>query len=77
MKTVFEQWKSYERSVVPPDAPPVQREECRRAFYAGAAATFGLVMAATDPENEDECAANLTALSDEIKSMPKDLRMVD
>jgi hypothetical protein len=33
-----EQWNSYLRSVMPEDAPRVQIQECRRAFYAGAQA---------------------------------------
>lgn len=72
--SVFDQWKTYERMVIPADAGAVQREESRRAFYAGAAACFGLVMAATEPENEDDCEANLDALDKEIKSITTDLR---
>lgn len=75
MKTVFEQWKSYERDVVPKNAPMIQREECRRAFYAGGYAAFGLVMAATDPDDEDECEARLQALQDELESILTDLRL--
>jgi len=74
MKTVFEEWKSYERDVVPPDAPAVQREECRRAFYAGAFAMFGLVITATEPRSEEDCEANLQGLQDECLAIVKDLR---
>lgn len=73
--TVFEQWQSYEREVVPAGAPMVQREECRRAFYAGGQAVFGLVMAAVDPESSDECEDNLQALQAELQAMVADLRM--
>lgn len=73
--SVFEQWKSYEREIVPTKADAIQREECRRAFYAGAYASFWLVMAATEPESEDDCEANLQALQDEIEAMAKDLRV--
>ena len=73
--TVYEQWKSYERDVMPREAGAVQREECRRAFYAGAYASFLLVMAATEPKSEDECEANLQALQDEMEAMAKDLRI--
>lgn len=74
MKTVFEEWKSYERDVVPKEAPSVQREECRRAFYAGAYGMFSLVIAATAPESEDVCEINLQALQDECLAITKDLR---
>lgn len=32
-------WRSYAAQVLPPDAPEVQRVECRRAFFGGAVAT--------------------------------------
>jgi hypothetical protein len=72
--TIFDKWKTYERVVIPAEASVSQREECRRAFYAGAWAAFGLVMAAVAPENEDACEENLQALEDEIKSITNDLR---
>jgi len=75
MRSVFDEWKSYEREVVPKNATAIQREECRRAFYAGAWASFELVMAATYPTNEDDCDANLQALHDEMRAMVKDLRI--
>ena len=34
MKTLFDEWQGYRRDVVPPHAPAIQVEECRRAFYA-------------------------------------------
>lgn len=36
-------WQSYRADIVPIDASPDQVQECRRAFYAGAAAILGLV----------------------------------
>lgn len=75
MKTIFDQWRSYERDIVPAAASAVQREECRRAFYAGAAALFGLVMAAVEPKNEDDCEVNLAQLDAELSAFTKDMRM--
>ncbi len=37
-------WKDYEAKVVPADAPPIQRQESRRAFYAGAQALMGEIL---------------------------------
>lgn len=74
MKTLFEEWQSFERAVVPVAAPPVQREEMRRAFYAGASVMLTLVLAAVAPENEDDCEANLQALEDEVNSILTDMR---
>jgi hypothetical protein len=33
-------WEGYAKAVLPPEAPPVQAQECRRAFYAGAGAAL-------------------------------------
>ena len=73
--SVFDQWKTYEREIVPVDAPPVQREECRRAFYAGCPAMFGLMLDATRPDDDDDCEANLQALDDELKAFLTDMRL--
>jgi len=35
-ETVAESFATYAAKVLPKDAPPIQIEECRRAFYAGA-----------------------------------------
>ena len=72
---VLREWQSYEREVIPKGAPAVQREECRRAFYAGAMACFTLVLEASEPADERECERRLQALQDEIKAMPHDLRI--
>ena len=38
MNTIQVQWNSFEKMVVPQDAPPIQRQEMKLAFYAGAEA---------------------------------------
>lgn len=43
-----EEWNSYSRQVLPKDAPPIQRKECRMAFMAGCAATIGLLNTGVD-----------------------------
>jgi hypothetical protein len=48
---VRELWVSYEQQVLPPNCSDVQRQETRRAFYAGA---FGLFDAMTVAMSEDE-----------------------
>jgi hypothetical protein len=64
---IGESWASYQAEVVPADAPAVQREECKRAFYAGAQAMFTAVLAATEPDDEDVCEARLAALEREMQ----------
>ena len=73
--TLLSQWQSYEAEIVPNGAPIVQREECRRAFYAGAVSMFGLTLQATVPQDEDLCERNLQALQKELEDFPNDLRI--
>lgn len=71
--TVFEKWQSYERTIVPAGAGAQQREACRRAFYAGAVAIYGLVTAL--PEDEDDAMSYLEDLKNELYGMVTDLRV--
>jgi hypothetical protein len=47
-----EQWNSFAQAVLPKDASPIQRQEMRRAFYAGAQAILFKVIASFAPESE-------------------------
>lgn len=50
-----EEWNSYSRQVLPKDAPPIQRKECRMAFMAGCAAAIGILNTGADlPDAEQE-----------------------
>jgi hypothetical protein len=76
-ETMFEAWQAYDAQVVPKEASPVQREECRRAFYAGAWAAYQLVLEAAG-DGDDSChegEKQLAALGDEIVSIVKDLAL--
>jgi hypothetical protein len=78
MRTVFDLWTSYRAGVLPADAGPIQVEECRRAFYAGAAAVFGLTMGeACEPEDEQEIELNLHAIANELGDFTFDMRAPD
>jgi hypothetical protein len=63
---IGEYWASYLADVMPAAAGELQREECKRAFYAGAQAMLSAVFAATDPIDEDECQARIAALEREL-----------
>ncbi len=65
--SIGEAWANYLANVLEPaGAGDVQREECKRAFYAGAAAMFGAMLAAAELE-EDPAAARLEALDRELE----------
>lgn len=51
MNTIKDEWDRFEKSVINPDAPPVQRAEMRRAFYGGATAM--LFMMIRNAKNSD------------------------
>lgn len=60
---IAEQWDSFARAVLPRDCPSVQRQEMRRAFYAGAQGVLHGVIAAFAPESEPT-AADLQIMAD-------------
>ena len=47
-----EQWDQFARQVLHPQAPAIQKQEMRRAFYAGAQAILFRVIQAFGPESE-------------------------
>lgn len=53
-KRLEEQWNDYARNILPKDAPPIQRKECRMAFMAGCAATIGLLNQGADLNDIDQ-----------------------
>lgn len=62
-------WRSYATEVLPPDASNVQREECRRAFFAGALTAFAAYVEIGDESiTEAEGLARLDALADEFSA---------
>lgn len=64
-----EQWDSFARAVLPKDAPAVQRQEMRRAFYAGAQGILFGVIAILAPEAEptDEDIRHMENLHQELQ----------
>ena len=61
MNTVQAQWESFLAQALPSGAHPVQIQEMRRSFYAGAAAMLQLASTASEL-SEDAGAAVLESL---------------
>jgi hypothetical protein len=76
MKKLSELWQSYADHVIPPTASPIQRQETRRAFYAGATALFnGVTAGLTEgPEPREEDVRALEALSEELEAFARDIQ---
>ncbi len=74
-KIIDAAWRSYAEQIIPANAPDVQRQECRRAFYAGAVSTFGGIMAMLDPGTEptDADLQKMSALQEELDQYARDL----
>lgn len=72
-KTLADQWRDYEKRVVPHAAGRKQRQECRRAFYAGTAALYNLIMAFPDPgpDATPQDFDHIQRLADEMTAFQK------
>lgn len=71
MRTLYEAWQAYQQELNDPSLPPVQRDEMRDAFVAGAAALFDLVAHAASSE---DCEAHLQALEHELNHAHRHVR---
>lgn len=68
MNTIAGRWAIFEKLVMPQDAPPVQRQEMRRAFYSGAQAMLHLQLLAIEPGlSEHASVAMLEGWHDECR----------
>lgn len=76
MKRVAELWQAYADRVMAPNARAVQRQETRRAFYAGATALFfGVVNGLTPgPEPTDEDMRALDVIREELEAFARDVK---
>lgn len=65
---IAEAFEAFRMDVIPVNAPPVQVEECRKAFYAGATALLYGVMSDLDegPEATDADTAILDGVAKEL-----------
>lgn len=70
-------WIGLRLAAVPDDAPAVQLEEMRNAFFAGAQHLFASIMSVLDP-GEDPTTADLTRMSniqDELDAFIQDFQL--
>lgn len=74
-KLLDKQWRSFAERVMPAGAPLIQHQECRRAFYAGAQAFFGIVMTEAEAGDEptDADMDMIQSLDDELQQFARDV----
>lgn len=70
---VLDEWSKYAEQVLPKPCGPVQLKETRLAFWAGAAAMFGLITS-IPPGTEEKVLADLNSLQDELSEFAGQLR---
>src|SRR5262245_47550517 len=70
-------WMSFRYFVIPKDASPVQLEEMRNAFFAGAQHLFGSVMSVLDPGEEptERDLDRMDQVSDELQRFITDFEL--
>lgn len=56
---ISDKWKAFEKAIIPQNAPSIQRQEMRRAFYAGCAAMFELTTNLGDDNISEEQGAEI------------------
>lgn len=65
-------WLMFERAIIAPEAPEVQRAEMKKSFYAGAAVTFELMDIATAGA-EDDAMRQMSQMQREIQVFAHEL----
>lgn len=70
MPIMHDEWASYHREVIPADAPAIQIQESKRAFYAGAWALFQAIQKIMDPSSEEPTERDLRVMD----SIDRELR---
>lgn len=63
-------WASYQYLVLSQDAPQIQKDECRLAFFSGAQHLFGSIMQMLDPGSEPTARDlnRMTQISSELEA---------
>lgn len=69
--SLAEAWKLYRAQVIPPNAPSVQIKESKRAFYAGAQASFHALTSIDDSLPDVEGVAIIEGINVELQTFKK------
>lgn len=74
MNTIQEKWERFEKLVVPKNAPAIQREEMRKAFYCGAEAMSEIQYEVGGCKTEEAAIQILNGVQDEFRRFAKELK---
>ena len=74
MRTIQEHWDSFEKLVMPKEAGFTQRQEMRRAFYAGAQSMlFGIMETGESNVTEEAGAQIIEGYNQELSDFAKQI----
>jgi hypothetical protein len=75
LQTIREQWDSFDAAVLPKGCSALQRQEVRRAFYAGAQSVLALFTdIGGDDVSEDEGVVRLERFHEECRQFGRDIQ---
>lgn len=74
MNTLQDQWEKFSTLVVPKDAPPIQKIEMKRSFYAGAHAYFHLIAGDLCDVSDDAGVAMIEGWRQEIETFAAEVK---
>lgn len=67
MNTIDDTWRSFAENVIHVDAPQIQRNEMKKAFYAGAYAVLCITCGPLTDADEDDAVRMLEGLHEECR----------
>ena len=70
-------WVAMKTIVIPPEAPAIQLEEMRNAFFAGAQHVFGTIITILDPDAEPtkDDMRRMTMIHSELEEFARQFRL--
>lgn len=75
MTTINDRWKEFAAAVVPRDAGPTQRRECKRMFFAGAASMMDIMLSDVATLEDDDAAAAIDSLRKQLLGFNEAVKM--
>ena len=71
-------WVGFRLAVIPPDAPAIQLEECKMAFFAGSLHLFSSMMTIMDPEAEptDADLKKMSLIHEELERFGQQFELI-
>lgn len=75
-RSLADEWRDFERRILPQGAGPIQLLETRRAFYAGAQTMFNLITDGLDADSgpTDLDVAYVESLFQEMQQFARDIQ---